>query len=273
MRKFLLFIAVMPLFSFSQTVVWSDNFNDEDISDWTLVDADGDGNNWSAVQIQDQDGNPVGTPVLRSASWSTNALTPDNWAISPVIDLSSFSSGDAIAFNWEVMAIDADWDVENYTVYVASGNSIDELLASTTTFNEATLDGVNSLTPRTLDISSFAGQSAVYVAFRHHDVTDQFTIEIDNVSVQGPTLGVEDVNSNTSISTLYPNPVGDSFQVNLAEGFNLEKTVISISDMNGKVVAEMPYADAMNVSNLVEGVYIVTISDGEHSENQKMIKK
>lgn len=34
------------LFGYSQSTIWMVDFNDEDLSDWTLIDADMDGNNW-----------------------------------------------------------------------------------------------------------------------------------------------------------------------------------------------------------------------------------
>ena len=180
-KLLLLFVAFATITLSAQTVHYSDDFDDLDITDWTLIDADGDTNNWSAVQIQDAGGAPVGTPLLRSASWATSPLTPDNWVISPAIDLTGQT---AATLKWQVMAIDTDWDIENYTVYVAAGNTVADFMASTVTFNEATLDGVNVLTDRTLDISSFDGQAVVHFAFRHHNVSDQFTMEVDNVSVE-----------------------------------------------------------------------------------------
>ncbi len=275
MKKILLSLAVAftGVTAFSQSVIFFDDFDDLDISNWTLVDADGDGNNWSAVQIQNQDGSPVGTPVLRSSSWNGNPLFPDNWAISPALDLSSFSSGDAIALNWEVMAIDADWDVENYTVYVAAGNSIDDLAASTVTFNESTLDGINELTPRTLDISSFAGQSAVYFAFRHHNVSDQFTIEIDNVVVEGSTMSVTDASQSRKVTSVYPNPAVDAVNINLSNQFNADRTTVSVLNMSGKLVAQFSSVDAVNVKALPKGVYVLEFTDGKHKETKKLIKK
>ena len=176
MKKILLLMALVS-FTFMNAQIWSDDFNDNDISDWTLIDSDGDTHNWSLVEVV------AGTDykMLSQSYDNTNgAYTPDNWLISPAIDLSGETT---VILNWLVMASDADWDVENYTVYVATGNTIADFTASTTTFNESTLDGVNTLTPRDLDISAFAGQSTVYIAFRHHNVTDQFQMSIDNVIV------------------------------------------------------------------------------------------
>ncbi len=94
------------------------------------------------------------------------------------------------------------------------------------------------------------------------------------VSVSNFPLSVEDVTSlKPGISVIAENPVKDQLVIKLAEIFDVAKTTISISDMNGKQVASMPYADAMNVAHLDQGVYIVTISDGVNSENQKLIKQ
>ena len=52
MKKTLLRLAfvALPMFGFAQTY-FSDNFDDEDISDWTLYDQDGDGYNWETVNL------------------------------------------------------------------------------------------------------------------------------------------------------------------------------------------------------------------------------
>ncbi|MGO1729539.1 MAG: choice-of-anchor J domain-containing protein, partial [Flavobacteriaceae bacterium] len=181
----MLFVASI---GFSQTVIWEDDFNDEDISDWTLYDEDGDGNNWSAVQIQEEDGTPVNTPVLRSASWNSlfGPLTPDNYAVSPAIDLTEEDGTNTITLTWFVSASDPAFSDENYTVYVASGNSVSDLTSASISFNELVSDngpaGPENFYEKTLDLTSMAGET-VYVGFRHHDVTDVFTMEIDDVSV------------------------------------------------------------------------------------------
>lgn len=184
MKRYLLLAAMaLPMLSSAQTI-WEDDFNDENLDDWTLVDSDGDGNNWSIATLD----YPVGgtQTMMRSASWiSTGALTPDNWAISPSIDLTNYDSSSPITLNWEVSAIDADWDIENYSVYVATENTVAALSGTSAVFNETTLNNVNELTLRTVDLSSYAGQT-VYLAFRHYGVSDQFTMEIDNVKVHIP---------------------------------------------------------------------------------------
>jgi hypothetical protein len=260
MKKTLLLITLFltAFIGFSQTVVFSDDFDDEDISDWTTIDADGDGNNWFAVQVTNN-GNPVGTPVLRSASWSTNPLTPDNWVIAPVIDLSAYSGGTA-TLHWEVAAPDANWDIENYTVYASTGNTVADFMASAVTFNESTLDGVNDLTPRSLDISSLAG-GMVYIAFRHHDVTDQFVIHVDNVEVVAQATASVDENS---ISNFVHSFINSELNIKSSENFS----GISIFDITGKSILakKLNSSDENILLNISEGIYIAKVT----TENNKV---
>lgn len=180
------------------TDVFFDDFNDGDVSDWSFIDSDGDTNNWIPVTLTDSGLGAGDISVLRSFSWvsTTGALTPDNWAITPAIDLTSVTG--SLQLQWKIAAVDPDWDVENYTVYVATSNTITALQASPTSFNESTLDGINTLSTRTLDISSFIGQT-IYVGFRHHNVSDQFSIELDDVRVSATfdTSVQTDVNTST----------------------------------------------------------------------------
>jgi len=180
------------------TDVFFDDFNDGDVSDWSFIDSDGDTNNWIPVTLTDSGLGAGDISVLRSFSWvsTTGALTPDNWAITPAIDLTSVTG--SLQLQWKIAAVDPDWDVENYTVYVATSNTITALQASPTSFNESTLDGINTLTTRTIDISSFVGQT-IYVGFRHHNVSDQFSIELDDVRVSATfdTSVQTDVNTST----------------------------------------------------------------------------
>lgn len=274
MRKILLGLLLGSAFyTNAQTVVWSDDFDDLDISDWTLVDDDGDGYDWSAVQIQDELGDPVGTPVLRSASWSSadGPLTPDNYAISPVLDLSSYPAGSTITLDWSVMAIDAAYDAEQYSVYVATSDDPMVLMDSPTTMTETSLDGVNSLTPRTLDLSDFAGEPAVYVAFRHYGVSDQFTMEIDDVSVTATALGTSEFFASNF--KMYPNP--SSAVVNLSSA-NAQIESVQLTDINGRTVKNIALNGVaetqINIADLTTGVYFLKVQSNLGTGTTKVLK-
>jgi len=183
MKKILLSAICLFAFNVNAQTYFSDDFNDGNLNGWTLVDADGDTRNWVAANLNYSNGYATG--VMRSASWQQGApnngvLTPNNWAISSAIDLTNATG--TTSLKWKISAIDAAWDAENYTVYVGTTNTVAALQNSTTTFSETTLNGVNFLTDRSLDVSAFNGQT-IYVAFRHYNVSDQFTIEVDDVQV------------------------------------------------------------------------------------------
>ena len=273
MKKITLFLFTLLLFNLNsaQTVVWSDNFDDLDISDWTLSDEDGDGFDWSAVQIQDNMMNPVGTPLLRSASWNgaVGPLNPNNLAISPVIDLTNASG--TITLDWQIMAIDASYDLENYTVYVATSNVIGDLQMSTTSFNEPSLDGVNTLTDRSLDISSFAGQSTVYVAFRHHNVSDQFTLEVDNVSVSAATILSTEESELNNFNYLY----NTKDNLLTLESADTPFDVIQVYNILGKEVINEKLSktdEIINMNALADGVYVIRVTIRNQSRTIKIIK-
>lgn len=187
MKKILLSCFLALGMSATAQTYFSDNFNDEDVSNWTRIDQDGDGKNWADIfVVPDAAGNPS-TPVsLISRSWQVTPLTPDNWIVSPAIDLST-AAGKDVMLNWKVLAAAAAWDNENYSVYVATASDIASLTASPVKFSETYDDPADAGTQysRTLDLTSFAGQT-VYVAFRHHGVTDMDFISIDDVVVKSP---------------------------------------------------------------------------------------
>ncbi len=97
----------------------------------------------------------------------------------------------------------------------------------------------------------------------------------DNVScvATNSLLGVEDVGLRASVSTVSPNPVRDFLNINLASKYNPAYTQIQIIDVNGREILSTSYSESINMESLPEGVYMLSISDGKNSENQKFIKR
>lgn len=134
MRKitFLFMFAILGLFSLNaQVLLFEDDFTDYangSIPDgWTIYDEDGDGESWVVIQFQGHS-----KPVLVSDSWSgaVGPLTPDNFAVTPSIDLSDVDVDSAITLSWGIAGVDPDYSEENYTVYVATENNVDAFLDS-----------------------------------------------------------------------------------------------------------------------------------------------
>lgn len=271
----LLFVALLGAVSMNaqSTTYFQDDFNDLDISDWTLYDEDGDGTNWYVVQIQDQNGNPVATPLLRSASWNQVPLTPDNYAVTPAIDLTAETGSNTITLSWDVAAADADFADENYTVYVANGNQVADFLASSTSYNELVSDngpgGLNNFYTKTLDITSFAGQT-IYVAFRHHNVSDEFTIEIDNVSVVAENLGIRE--SQIAGFKHFYNASTNDLTLSADQAFSQ----VGLYNILGQQVISKQLSsteETVNLSSLNTGVYLVNVEVNGQLATFKIVKR
>jgi hypothetical protein len=241
---------------------------------WDMYDEDGDGFNWTIADYDmDEDDVPDGNPCLKSASYDNafGELTPDNWIVSYPIDLTTFPNGTNIELKWLARGIDEGYSDENYTVYVATTNTISGFMASTTTFNEiiGQNGGAGVYAPKTLDISSFYGQM-IYVAFRHHDSTDEFELNIDDVAVTA-TLNTSNFTKNQL--KVYPSPVADLLYVT-SEISSID--ALKIVDVNGRVVKQLAVNNQsaeVNVSDLTAGVYMITIETEKGSTVQKFVKK
>jgi hypothetical protein len=273
MKKLLFSLAIFASMMTvnAQSVIWMDDFEDQDISDWTLMDEDGDGFNFIPYDPSIAQTGEKNYMSSQSYDFDFGPLTPDNWAVSPAINVTNVAN---LSLSYLVGAQDPDYADETYTVYVATGNTIDDFLNSEVSFSENIGDDPNlgELVERTLDLSSFDGEETIYIAFRHHDSEDMFYINFDDVTVLGDeTAGVADLNKATS--TVYPNPVVESFNVNLSAKFNSSDVKVTITDMTGKEVKSFGTASSYNVSDLAAGVYVVKITDGKNTETKKIVKK
>ena len=247
------------------TLPYSNDFNElfeVDIC-WNTLDNDGDGHGWFDVDYDlNNDGNPDGNPCIGSASWDSTdgALFPDNWIISNAIDLTGFSTSDLIEMTWKARGIDPDFPDENYTVYVATGDQTSDFLSSPVSFNE--IIGQNggagqTFVDRSLDMSSLAGQM-VYFAFRHHNVSDQFVLNIDDIAITA-TLSVDEFNNNT-VKIVTNDKVISLFNLPNA-------TEYSLYSVNGKRVAKGTITNQssynIDVKSISSGVYIIELVDSD----------
>ena len=203
MKKILFSIFTLALgVSLNAQTHFSEDFSGG-LGQFTSTDVDGDSFEWDAYDYGDGQGN-----VATSASWDGTAgpLTPNNWLISSAIDLTAATG--TIMLEWVVMAQDQAWADEYYSVYVDNANTTAALSASSTTFSE-TIGTSSGYMTRSLDVSAFAGQT-VYVAFRHHNCTDWFRMNLDDVTVR--TLQANDVEM-TSISTPTVSATGNNVTI------------------------------------------------------------
>jgi hypothetical protein len=83
------------------------------------------------------------------------------------------------------------------------------------------------------------------------------------------SLGLNDVNIN-NIITIYPNPAKTELNLNI---FHNEKIEASISNLLGQVLIKTKNQNHIDISDLSNGFYIITISQGKLNQIQKFIKE
>jgi thiol-disulfide isomerase/thioredoxin len=177
MKKILLGAALLLATGISAQTYFQDDFSGAITAKWSLTDSDGDNQNWEATNFNGPQGQ-----VASSASWTSTLgpLTPDNWMISNAIDLTSATG--VTKLSWLVKGQDQQFPAENYSVYVGTSNATVDMLANGADFTEVMIATNDQYVSRNIDLSSFNG-STVYVAFRHHGVTDEFRLNVDDVMV------------------------------------------------------------------------------------------
>jgi len=122
---------------------------------------------------------------------------------------------------------------------------------------------------KTLDIASLAG-NMVYIAFRHHAVTNEFVLNIDDVGVDF-TLGVNNFEKN-ELSHFY-NKGNDILEL---ESSIVPLKNIEVYNLLGQSVLNKNLSrlsEDVSLTSLNDGVYIVKIKAGDGEKTIKLLKQ
>ncbi len=267
MKKFLLSIATVLAVGYADAQM----FNATDSAHfalWQVYDADGDANNWKPYNLTG-----LGTAldgqggVFMSESYinGVGALTPDNIAVSPVVNCSGNAS---VFLTWGAGSTETTASTyydEYYAVYIV--NSIVPILAGTypTPVWEGAISAGQVMEWKSINVSATAAnQSTVYIVLRHFNCTDEFRLFIDGVQLTTGVLGLEEATMEASV---YPNPANNVLNIKSTVAANK----ISIISMDGKVVSTTAMSGlegSINVSSLTEGVYFYEVA----TENGAVIR-
>lgn len=257
----------------AQTVIFSEDFesvpNDGSIpSNWTLIDADGDGENWYSLIGYENDGMPGNngsSGFLTSASWvGGTILTPNNWVITPQINL-----GNGSMVKYYVCAQDASYPDDHYGIFISTTgtNPANFTLLFEETLTASRAQGV--WFERNIDLSSYDNQQ-VYIAWRHYNCSDAFRMNLDDISVSTGNVGISE--TATVDVTIYPNPVSDVLNVKSPESIDhlelydaLGRMVISTENISGN--------GSIDISNLESGVYILRVRTADKVGEYKVVKR
>jgi hypothetical protein len=176
------------------------------LNNWTLIDADGDGHNWSLNADLHLNGSPHGgDDMVVSESWTRTdgALDPDNFLVTPQVVL-----GGTVTF-W-ASAVEHLYCAEHFGIAVSTNSNTDP--ADFTMVQEWTMTakGEPHGGPRgtrsqgtwyqySVDLSAFAGQTG-YIAIRHFNCPDQYALGVDDFSYGNeiPSITLGDLNPLTT---------------------------------------------------------------------------
>ena len=172
--------------------IYSTSFEDGMPSGWTTFDNDDDENNWTHDDGTKKGMAHSGNGCMYSASYINNygSLEPDNWLVSPRLDLRGTMKV------W-LKGQDVDEYREHFAIYLSTegGSKSDFLNADGSLKN-----GVITLVPETettniyqeytADLSSYNGQSG-YIAIRHFNCYDEFYLVVDDFSLYDDNAGSE----------------------------------------------------------------------------------
>ena len=107
-------------------------------------------------------------------------LIPDNWLISPAVEL----SGDATLSFW-VAGQDHNYAAEHFSVYLSTTGTAISDFTTTLLYDQVSTP---TMTQYTVDLSPYSSQT-VYIAFRHHNITDMFRLNLDDVEIYTYSTG------------------------------------------------------------------------------------
>jgi len=281
MKKITLLLAIFMVIGANAQIAFSDDFNGETVdattfSKWTSLDVDGDANFWEVF-----DADATGNTWLFSGlgadsdSWEGSALTPDNFLITTdPIDLSAYT-GTTLSYLVGTYQTNGTFLGDKYSIYLTTSNDPAVIVTETpltTRFvsDDVTAsagDGSDSAAAVSIDASAYDGQ-VVYLTFRHYDTSDENSVLIDDVVVDG-ILGVSDQNFGG-----FSYFVDSNNQLNLSASVAMENVVLY--NVLGQEVLSAKLSsnsEVINISGLNSGVYIATVSIEGQVKSFKIVKR
>ncbi len=202
---------------------------------------------------------PVGTTTEEFTIFDDNGNNIGSYSF----DVTITDSSDPVFDCPSSLAVSPD-DTGNYTIIDFAADATDNCTASadlviTQDPAVGTVVADGSVTPVTVTVTDAAGNTT----------TCEFDLTVD------ATLGVNDVALDRAIS-MYPNPTNG--QITLRNVGVAELTEVTISDINGRIVATVDLTDMnterqISLDNLAAGVYFAKISSENASTVKRIIKK
>lgn len=262
------FALAFSLPVFSQVFLLQEFFDDPVNlpATWTIIDKDADGHNWRE-SISGANGFVV------SDSWMSGiigALTPENYLVSPKINLTELSG--TVKLRYTIQVADPVLVEEHYKVAVStSGNKVadfKDIVMEETCTVEDTYEVYPYWHERIVDLTPYIGKN-IYLTWCHFYCTDMYQIFLDSIQVSN-TPEVNIANPERSGIRTYPNPVNE----NLFIAGTFENAQIQLFTTEGRQVFQLVNETKqaqVPVSRFENGVYILKINSQKGFVTKKVI--
>lgn len=209
-------------------VLLFDDFEDGALTNWTTIDADGDGETWenatpAAYGIGDA---YSGTNCASSWSWNSYTLYPDNYMISPLVEGATslhyyVATNSAYPDHYGVYASTTGIDTTDFVLLFeeTAGNSKGGVKgAARSSKTQAGTREMSSWIEKTITLPA----GTKYVAFRHWNSDDMNYLFIDDVTIYGEEI------PSTATYNIYSSTDGENYTI-LAAG--VEGTTYTDEDL------------------------------------------
>ncbi len=219
--------------------------------------------NWHPNTYNDND-------CMRASSFSGTNHATEQWLVTPSFSLAGQTT---ISFSFDNEK--ANYPGNPMQVFISSDFAGDSASFASATWDEIT--GLNLSTgtyewvTSTHDISAYAGEASVYIAFKYTSTDTEGAVwDVDNIVVSAGS-NVASVNSGIRIS---PNPTNANLNINSVS--NIDQ--IAISNIIGQRVLNINNVNSKNftldVRNLKSGVYMIAIRNNNGTVNlSKFVKE
>lgn len=265
MKKIFLFAFLLAFSTtgFSQTLIFKEYFDNGVMPlGWGNIDQDGDGNKWKAETWYNYLAQKTESYVW-SESWKeTSPLTPENYLISPRIDLRGLQG--SVLLRYTIQVGDGTFPAEKYKVAVS--NTCNGVADFTEIIKDetCTADDYSDASlwhERIIDLTQFIGKQ-IYICWCHYQSPDGYIFRLDSIQVSYTTnVGLNEPPEAKDV-IIFPNPAKDKLNVN----GTLTKSKIQLFTLEGLQIYNSELAtghNSIDVSSFKNGIYVLRIESSK----------
>ena len=265
MKKNLLFAFLLAysLTGFSQTLIFKEYFNNGVIpTGWGNIDQDGDGNKWKAETWTNYLSGKVENYVW-SESWKDEApLTPENYLVSPPIDLSKLQG--SLSLRYTIQVGDGTFPEEKYKVVISNtGNAVADFteIVKDETCTAEDYSDASLWHEKIIDLTQFIGKQ-IYIGWCHYKSPDGYIFRLDSIQLSYTTNVGLNMPPEAKDVIIFPNPAKDKLNIN----GTLTKSKIQLFTLEGLQVYNSEVAtghNSIDVTSFKNGLYVLRIESPE----------